>query len=230
MSQMPKHEPGGNGALTRRERERLRRRRAMLDAAQAVFAEKGYEQATLDEIAERAEFGKGTLYNYFENGKEGILLAVFDEIHNGIYAHVERFAEEARERPLREAYYRFIRRAFGFFLERRELFIVLLKESHRLVFGDDPEQAARFHAREDRLVSALEPALERAAVRGEIRPLPPHPVAHMLIENTKGMLMARAMMDRHQECADSLLHRPDEAAEMLASMLFDGLTPRASSA
>ncbi|MEL6613746.1 MAG: helix-turn-helix domain-containing protein, partial [Bacteroidota bacterium] len=50
--------------LSRRERERLARRAAMLDAATALFAEKGYASATLDEVAERAEFGKGTLYNY----------------------------------------------------------------------------------------------------------------------------------------------------------------------
>ncbi len=212
--------------LSRRERERLRRRRLMLDAAQAVFAEKGYTDATLEEIAERAEFGKGTLYNYFEGGKEEILLAIFDEIHDGIYERVQRFAEEARERSLHEAYRRFICRAFDFFLERRDLFIVLLKESHRLIFGDDAERAAHFHAQQDRVVNALEPALERAAARGEIRPLPPHFVGHMLIENTKGMLMARAMMDRHEDCADSLLHRPEEAADALATLLFDGLTPR----
>ncbi|PSQ74919.1 MAG: hypothetical protein BRD36_01045 [Bacteroidetes bacterium QH_7_64_110] len=47
--------------LSRREREQRRRRRIMLQAAQSVFAEKGYEQATLEEIAKRAEFGKGTL-------------------------------------------------------------------------------------------------------------------------------------------------------------------------
>ncbi|GIV59650.1 MAG: hypothetical protein KatS3mg043_0739 [Rhodothermaceae bacterium] len=56
-------------ALPRRERERLMRRRAMLEAARAVFAEKGYLQATVDEIAQRAEFGKGTLYNYFTGGR-----------------------------------------------------------------------------------------------------------------------------------------------------------------
>ncbi|TKX68113.1 TetR/AcrR family transcriptional regulator, partial [Halorubrum sp. GN11_10-6_MGM] len=70
-------------SLSRRERERRRRRQAMLDAARAVFAEEGYADATLDEIAERAEFGKGTLYNYFEGGKEELFLAVFDEASQG---------------------------------------------------------------------------------------------------------------------------------------------------
>jgi len=61
----------------------------MLEAAQSVFAEKGYARATLDEIAERAEFGKGTLYNYFEGGKEEILYAVFETIYDEIVSIIE---------------------------------------------------------------------------------------------------------------------------------------------
>ena len=57
----------------------------VLDAARTVFAEKGYADATLEEIAQRAEFGKGTLYNYFEGGKEEILFAVFDDLYR-VYA------------------------------------------------------------------------------------------------------------------------------------------------
>ena len=44
--------------MTRRERERLKNRRTMLEAARAVFAEKSYADATVEEIAERAQFGK----------------------------------------------------------------------------------------------------------------------------------------------------------------------------
>ncbi len=42
-------------------------RERILDAALDVFSEKGYHQATVDEIAERAGLGKGTLYRYFAN-------------------------------------------------------------------------------------------------------------------------------------------------------------------
>src|SRR5690606_26236644 len=92
--------------LSRRDRERLARRRAMLDAARSVFAEKGYDGATLDEIAERAEFGKGTLYNYFEGGKEAILFALVDEVFDGLAALVrEHFADEAQQgRPARAVF------------------------------------------------------------------------------------------------------------------------------
>lgn len=57
----PEGEEGQRSAGRRPTRERI------LDAALDVFSEKGYHQATVDEIAERAGLGKGTLYRYFAN-------------------------------------------------------------------------------------------------------------------------------------------------------------------
>ncbi len=52
--------------LPRKEREFLRHRREILMAAEAVFSEKGYISATMEEIAQRAEFAVGTLYKFFD--------------------------------------------------------------------------------------------------------------------------------------------------------------------
>jgi AcrR family transcriptional regulator len=59
----------------RRQREREQRRMAIVDAAESVFFAKGYDQATVDEIADRAELSKGTLYLYFD-GKEDLYRAI----------------------------------------------------------------------------------------------------------------------------------------------------------
>lgn len=58
------------GIKERKQREKEQRRRAIVDAAEAVIFEKGLEQATMDEIAEEAELSKGTLYLYFTNKTE----------------------------------------------------------------------------------------------------------------------------------------------------------------
>jgi AcrR family transcriptional regulator len=54
----------------RKQREKEQRRQNILDAAEAEIFSKGLEQATMDEIAERAELSKGTLYLYFRNKSE----------------------------------------------------------------------------------------------------------------------------------------------------------------
>jgi AcrR family transcriptional regulator len=53
--------------LSRREREALRHREEILAAAEAVFSEKGYVSATMEEIAGRAEYALATVYKLFGN-------------------------------------------------------------------------------------------------------------------------------------------------------------------
>jgi len=64
--------------LSRREREKLRHRRQMLAAALELFAEKGFHNVSMHEIAKRAEFAIGTLYKFFKN-KEDLYKALMME-------------------------------------------------------------------------------------------------------------------------------------------------------
>ncbi len=58
-------------------------RTRILDAAQRVFLERGYQSASVDEIAEMAPASKPTIYAHFE-GKEALFTAVVVRIINGI--------------------------------------------------------------------------------------------------------------------------------------------------
>lgn len=213
--------------LSRRERERQMRRQAMLQAAQAVFAEKGYANATLDEVAHRAEFGKGTLYNYFEGGKEEILFAIFDDLYDDFCALIaESFAPVHTEgRSFREIFHNFVKDCLSFFVERREQFLLLIKEAQRMVFSDDHQKAAYFQQQGERMVNTLVPHLEAAMERGELRPLPVHAVAHMIFGNIKGYQTHACM----QQCSGSPGHKtitPEGAAGFITTMLLDGLLAR----
>ena len=78
----------------RREREREERRTQILDAAQQVFFERGFEAATMDEVAEAAQLGKGTLYNYFRT-KEELLGGVAARHMQRVVVKYERAGKEA---------------------------------------------------------------------------------------------------------------------------------------
>jgi AcrR family transcriptional regulator len=60
-----------------RERQKARRRNAILEAAAALFSEHGYQGTSMEAIAGRAEVGVATVYNYF--GSKGALLAALQE-------------------------------------------------------------------------------------------------------------------------------------------------------
>lgn len=62
-------------APTRRQRERLHHKQEILSAALRLFAAKGFQNVSMQEIASEAEFAVGTMYNFFAS-KE----ALFDEL------------------------------------------------------------------------------------------------------------------------------------------------------
>ena len=71
----------GSTSHTRRERRVAARRAQILEAAEAVFAAKGYHGATTREIAQAADVSEGTLYNYFANKRDLFIGLMLSLIH-----------------------------------------------------------------------------------------------------------------------------------------------------
>jgi AcrR family transcriptional regulator len=76
------------------ERRRQMTRDALVDAAAEVFVRRGFEGASLDEIAETAGFTRGAIYKHFE-GKDDLFLAVFDRTNERV---ITVFADALEER------------------------------------------------------------------------------------------------------------------------------------
>src|SRR5499426_4200123 len=60
--------------------------------AKAVFAERGYQQATLEEIAQRAGMSKATIYLYYKN-KDNLFLQVVEKLVETAIAETAQAAE-----------------------------------------------------------------------------------------------------------------------------------------
>lgn len=61
---------------SKKDSRKARRRSTLLQASAAVFAEKGYARATVDDVAAQAGVSKGTMYNYFQS-KEDLFTQLF---------------------------------------------------------------------------------------------------------------------------------------------------------
>jgi TetR/AcrR family transcriptional regulator, repressor of fatR-cypB operon len=201
----------------------------MLSAARTVFAEKGFGGATLEEIAVLAEFGKGTLYNYFPGGKDEILFAVFDELYDDLEQIIrDSFPEVGPSRwktETRERFSKYIAGCFEYFEARYELFLILTKEAHRMCFSENTERLHYFLAQRSRITDAIASQVDRAIQAGAMRPLPPHAVAHMIFGNISGLQLQRALSRCNQDCQSGTGSPPEaqSSAEFLCSFLFDGL-------
>ncbi|WP_433710187.1 TetR/AcrR family transcriptional regulator [Nocardia sp. CA-084685] len=79
---------GAPAPLSLRERNRLRTRQELLDAALEVFAEDGYGSATVEAIAARAGASKVTLYSYFPQGREELFRELYEQINNELIERV----------------------------------------------------------------------------------------------------------------------------------------------
>jgi AcrR family transcriptional regulator len=76
-------------------RRKERTRNALLDAAAEVFAQRGFNGASLEEIAETAGFTRGAIYKNFDN-KEDLFFAVMDRLNEKALARFgERFDIDA---------------------------------------------------------------------------------------------------------------------------------------
>lgn len=84
-----------------RERRLEHTRSLLLDAAEDVFAEKGFTAATLDDIAHVAGYTKGAIYKHFAT-KEDLFLAVSDRYWRRYFDNFAEVMASARQVGARE--------------------------------------------------------------------------------------------------------------------------------
>jgi AcrR family transcriptional regulator len=84
----------------RGERRRLRTRAALIEAARRVFAARGVDAATVQEITEAADVAKGSFYNHFAS-KEDALRAVVTATLDELGATLDRSLDAGQRDPAR---------------------------------------------------------------------------------------------------------------------------------
>jgi AcrR family transcriptional regulator len=137
--------------MSRKEREREFKKKEIISAAIMLFAEKGYEHTTLDEIAEAAEFGKGTLYNYFQN-KEDLYLAILEDIFGTFVSNLRKISEESKS--FFEFINKFTEDVFTFYLENKSAYTLLVHERLHVFKStpfEVPERLKKYHEESEKI-------------------------------------------------------------------------------
>ena len=91
--------PRKRKVISYRGSQKLERRQAILDAAKSLIATKGYERATIEDIASMARLSPATVYNYF-GAKLDLLLALYVEDRDIAHDKVSKIIERRWNDPL----------------------------------------------------------------------------------------------------------------------------------
>lgn len=151
-------------------------RQRIIDAAQALFAARGYDGATTASIAAAAGVSEKTLFKYFPSKKELLV----DSIYPALLGLLQLPALRAGHVPLREALQAVVQDRLRFAYAHPALFRLLIQE---LVLRD--EFRAVMQARwESAIYPALTALLTTAQARGELRAVPPAAVTRALVGAT----------------------------------------------
>ncbi len=145
-------------------------RRRILDAAEAVFGEQGFYEASVSEITRRAGVAQGTFYIYFPS-KRAIFVELIDDMGKRIRATMRVAAESAPDRL--EAERQGFAAFFAFVAEHRLIYRII-QEAERVA----PEAALEYYRR---ISHGYERALTAAMEAGTIRPLHPEAIAYALM-------------------------------------------------
>lgn len=160
---------------TRKQREWKQREDMLLDIAQEMLEEFGFSNLTLDKLAAKTEFSKGTIYNHFTS-KEDLLTALCVralKIQYAMYLKIHVFEGNSREKilGLHYAYNLYARRYPALFmcvLSGLALNVVERTSEHRMnersiyerkvtsVLDDIVNQALEEHDIESPLVDTIE--------------------------------------------------------------------------
>jgi AcrR family transcriptional regulator len=177
----------------------LAKREQIVGAASRVFAARPYHVVCMDDVAEAARVGKGTLYRYFPS-KEDLYLGVVAEAFDLLIRRLERV--EAEDLPVADAFTRMIAAIVDTFARHLPFFRLLQQGEARLFLRK--KQVVR--ARRDRIADGLARLLERGAQTGVFRKVDPDTGPSMLIGLVWGT---------------TLNHADDTPAEVLAQRVAD---------
>jgi TetR/AcrR family transcriptional regulator len=206
------------GIAERKEREREQRRNEIIDAAEIVFFSKGLANASMDEVASKAELSKGTIYLYFKS-KEELLFAInlrsikilqekFEAVTDPGKSTIDNILEIAK------SYVRFSRDYHDYF--KMLLYFeddTLFKVDHALYKelcsqGGDPICF---------LIRMLEKGIHDGSIRRDITPAI---LAHCLWSQITGILRLAKIMDFHIDLND---YSEDDLIDAHIKIVLNGI-------
>lgn len=154
--------------ITLRDLQKAETRSRVVDAARALFSEKGYEAATIREIARRAGVAPGSVFTTFTSKTELLQEIIFSRYQEMVADVIEaaQVGGSARERLKAGA-----RKAYEIEFKELRLLGETIAASYRWTEAEEQENRRRLAPLFSVLINAFSWAKERGEIRKDIDPL-----------------------------------------------------------
>ena len=198
--------------LSRREREKAQHRQEILNAAIQVFAEKGFHSATLDEIAQKAEFSKAALYLYFSN-KEDLLFNIIDETFGKLFEYGREIF--SRNVSFKDSLHELFDRIAEGIFNNPDPFVLFAVQHAALFAAVTEEKRNEFVKKHNDVLESIEKRVALAIEQGELRDIKPYAITGMIHGSMD------AMINNKWYC--STLEELKNAIPLFIDILFNGI-------
>lgn len=193
----------------------------ILDAALAVFAERGYRNTRLEHVGEAAGVTKGTIYHYFTN-KEDLLLRAIEHRREEAFGRIDELLRD-KTAPVSTRIRLLVRRWFSELTKERLAVTTLLlqgisheaPEAHRKWLGGGPTAAVR-------LMAAL---IREGQTRGEFRPDADGEVAARLLLSG---LLQQTVWQQYGDDVPGLVVAQERLVDSALELCLHSLRPNAA--
>lgn len=196
----PQPEGGRSGLTARGERTRAK----LLEAAEAVFAERGFDEASIVQITQHAGVAMGTFYLYFPS-KQAVFAELVRDLGHRLRAEIatavaglDRRAEI--ERAGFQAFFEFTRRHPGLY---------------RIIRSAEFVDREVFEEHYERLAEGYVEGLQRAMDAGEFREQDPLALAYVLMGIAEMVGMRWILWQPEGEV-------PEELLDQVMTLILDG--------
>ncbi len=189
------------------------RRAQILDAATKVFAEKGFHNATIKDVAKAAGIADGTIYNYFEN-KTALLLGILDRLNES--AQRESHFQQVADADIQDWLTGYIKQRYAMFPpEVLQVFRSILPE---IIVNKDLQELYNRQIIQP-TYDIADKFFQKWVAEGKIKAVDPELAMRVISGMAFGLLMLRLIGDAQVEA------RWDEFPEIVAEIVLNGLLP-----
>lgn len=213
-----RHEPGDDGGLGVRERNKLRSRQLISRTARELFLERGFDAVTVAEIARVAGVAEKTVFNYFPT-KEDLVYSGMEDWEQDLLAAVR---NRAPGESVVTAFRRFVREPSGLLAGAGQDRDTLARLTQLVT--ESPALLAREAKTIDRYTTSLARLLAEELAADETDPRPwvaanaMMGVHRALLGHVRRRIAAGATLSR---VADEVHDQADAGCDLLAAGLAD---------